>query len=95
MGWNEAKVSIGEDGFGVFYCGQCSVSVYVNAVAEGRELFGHSYGGFWSWLMVGPMRFRLLLIEMDYGVSYSCSCVVAYTMKVAYGLLLVVRLVVC
>lgn len=94
MGWNEAKVSIGEDGFGVFYCGQCSVSVYVNAVAKGRELFGHSYGGFSSWLIVGVMRFRLLLIEMDYGGAYGCSWVVAY-MKVAHGFLLVVHLLVC
>ena len=34
---------IGDDGFGDFVCGQCSVSVFVNEAAEGRDLFGKWY----------------------------------------------------
>lgn len=35
-------MTIGDDGFGEFHCGLCSVSVYVNEKAEGRDLFGKS-----------------------------------------------------
>lgn len=40
LGWNQAEVVIGDDGFGTFQCGQCSVSVWVKDDAEGRERFG-------------------------------------------------------
>jgi len=40
LGWSDAEVEIGEDGFGEFVCGQCSVSIFVNKDAEGREKFG-------------------------------------------------------
>jgi alpha-amylase len=43
LGWSDRKVVIGEDGFGEFVCGECSVSVFVNEAAEGRELFGKWY----------------------------------------------------
>lgn len=39
LGWSEQEVEIGADGFGEFPCGQCSVSVFVNKDAEGREKF--------------------------------------------------------
>lgn len=39
LGWSDAEVEIGEDGFGEFPCGQCSVGIYVNKEAEGREQF--------------------------------------------------------
>lgn len=40
LGWSDREVEIGEDGFGEFVCGQCSVSIFVNRDAEGREKFG-------------------------------------------------------
>jgi len=43
LGWNDKKVVIEEDGFGEFVCGETSVSVFVNAAAPGRDLFGKSY----------------------------------------------------
>jgi hypothetical protein len=43
LGWNDAKVKIGDDGFGDFVCGQCSVSIFANEAAEGRDLFGKRY----------------------------------------------------
>ncbi|EHA50355.1 hypothetical protein MCOR27_000199 [Pyricularia oryzae] len=43
LGWSDEEVVIGEDGFGLFKCGQCSVSVYVNKDAEGRERFGEKF----------------------------------------------------
>jgi alpha-amylase len=39
LGWSEGEVTVGEDGFGVFRCGGCSVSVWVKEGAEGREKF--------------------------------------------------------
>lgn len=39
LGWNDREVEIGSDGFGEFPCGQCSVGIYVNKEAEGREKF--------------------------------------------------------
>ena len=43
MGWSDRKVVIGEDGFGEFVCAECSVSVFVNEAAEGRDQFGKRY----------------------------------------------------
>ncbi|KAM7206401.1 Glycoside hydrolase superfamily [Naviculisporaceae sp. PSN 640] len=37
--WERNEVVIGSDGFGVFTCGGCSVSIWVNKEAEGRERF--------------------------------------------------------
>ncbi|KAM0285832.1 hypothetical protein ACHAQH_001294 [Verticillium albo-atrum] len=39
LGWSDREVVIGDDGFGVFVCGQTSVSVFVNREAEGRAKF--------------------------------------------------------
>lgn len=44
LGWarygdGEAEVTIGEDGFGEFQCGSCSVSVWVRRDAQGRDGF--------------------------------------------------------
>lgn len=49
LGWSEGEVTIGEDGFGDFTCGQCSVSVWVNEGALDRSRFteefnSHIYG---------------------------------------------------
>ena len=48
MKWSDEKVLIGEDGFGEFMCSQCSVSVFVNEAAEGRDLFGKRYATYTS-----------------------------------------------
>lgn len=40
LGWSDREVEIGQDGFAEFPCGQCSVSIYVNKEAQGRERFG-------------------------------------------------------
>lgn len=37
LGWSDREVEIGEDGYGEFVCGGCSVSVFVKREAEGRE----------------------------------------------------------
>lgn len=37
LGWSSQRVTIGGDGFGDFVVGGCSISVYVNEAAEGRE----------------------------------------------------------
>ena len=37
LAWSEGVVKIGDDGFGEFRCGQCSVSVWVNKDAERRN----------------------------------------------------------
>lgn len=39
LGWSEGDVVIGDDGFGDFTCGSCSVSIWVRHDAEGRERF--------------------------------------------------------
>lgn len=39
LGWSDRQVTIDQDGFGVFVCGQTSVSVFVNQDADGREKF--------------------------------------------------------
>lgn len=39
LGWSDREVEIGEDGYGTFVCGQCSVSIFVNKDAEGRDRF--------------------------------------------------------
>jgi len=39
LNWQANQVVIGADGFGVFTCGQTSVSIWVNMAAEGREKF--------------------------------------------------------
>lgn len=39
LGWSQGEVIIGHDGFGEFTCGGCSVSVWVNSKAEGRDKF--------------------------------------------------------
>ena len=39
LGWAQSEVVIGDDGCGEFTCGGCSVSVWVNSEAEGRERF--------------------------------------------------------
>ncbi|KAI0180697.1 glucan 1,4-alpha-maltohexaosidase [Hypoxylon sp. FL1284] len=39
LGWSDRRVTIGQDGFGVFACGQTSVSVFVNRDADGRDKF--------------------------------------------------------
>ncbi len=43
LGWGEGEVVIGEDGFGEFTCGQCSVSVWVRDDAEGRDKFKEEF----------------------------------------------------
>ncbi|KAG8163835.1 hypothetical protein KVR01_005753 [Diaporthe batatas] len=43
LDWSDAEVEIGQDGFGEFVCGQCSVSVFVNKDADGREKFGQEF----------------------------------------------------
>ncbi|CRK28813.1 hypothetical protein BN1708_004794 [Verticillium longisporum] len=43
LGWSDREVVIGDDGFGVFVCGQTSVSVFVNREAEGRDKFGGEF----------------------------------------------------
>jgi alpha-amylase len=40
LGWSAREVRIGDDGFGVFECGSCSVSVFGRREAKGRERFG-------------------------------------------------------
>ena len=40
LGWEGGEVVIGQDGWGKFPVGGCSVSVFVNKGAEGRERFG-------------------------------------------------------
>lgn len=40
LGWQDRQVHIGDDGFGLFSVGNCSVSIFVNKDAEGRDLFG-------------------------------------------------------
>jgi alpha-amylase len=40
LGWEQAEVEIGEDGFGVFTVGGCSASVWVRHDAKGRDKFG-------------------------------------------------------
>ena len=40
LGWETTEVEIGEDGFGIFPCGGCSCSIFVNKAAKGRDLFG-------------------------------------------------------
>ncbi|ATY59031.1 glucan 1,4-alpha-maltohexaosidase precursor [Cordyceps militaris] len=43
LGWSEGAVTIGQDGFGDFTCGQCSVSVWVREGAEGRDRFSEKF----------------------------------------------------
>ena len=40
MGWNSQTVHIGDDGFGVFPVGSCSVSIFAKKDAPGRDKFG-------------------------------------------------------
>ena len=40
LGWQDREVHIGDDGFGVFSVGSCSVSIFVNSKAMGRDRFG-------------------------------------------------------
>lgn len=40
LGWSDRQVEIGDDGFGNFACGSCSVSVFVHKDAKGREKLG-------------------------------------------------------
>ncbi|EXJ55086.1 alpha-amylase [Cladophialophora yegresii CBS 114405] len=40
MGWESGEVHIGDDGFGMFSVGSCSVSIFVKKDAPGREKFG-------------------------------------------------------
>lgn len=40
LGWQDREVRVGDDGFGVFSVGSCSVSVFVNKAAQGRDRFG-------------------------------------------------------
>jgi alpha-amylase len=40
LGWESGEVEIDGEGWGMFKVGGCSVSVWVNGEAEGRELFG-------------------------------------------------------
>ena len=40
LGWAQREVKIGDDGFGMFPCGSCSVSVFAKKDAKGREKFG-------------------------------------------------------
>ncbi|KAI6084310.1 glycoside hydrolase family 13 protein [Hypoxylon rubiginosum] len=43
LGWSDRQVTIDQDGFGVFVCGQTSVSVFVNQDADGREKFAEKF----------------------------------------------------
>jgi alpha-amylase len=43
LGWESIEVQIGRDGWGKFPVGSCSVSVYVNRDAKGRDRFGKFY----------------------------------------------------
>lgn len=40
MGWSNTEVVIGDDGFGMFPVGSCSIGVFVNKRAGGRDKFG-------------------------------------------------------
>lgn len=40
LGWEQGEVIIGEDGWATFRCPGTSLSVWVNAAAEGRDRFG-------------------------------------------------------
>ena len=40
LGWNDQEVKIDDDGYGLFPCAECSVSIYVKKDAEGRDRFG-------------------------------------------------------
>jgi alpha-amylase len=40
LGWESVEVHIGDDGFGTFSVGSCSVSIFVKKDAPGRERFG-------------------------------------------------------
>jgi alpha-amylase len=42
LDWEQDTVVIDDDGFGVFSCGQTSVSVWVNKLAEGRGRFSEA-----------------------------------------------------
>lgn len=42
LGWSDAEVTIGDDGFGDFVCGGTSVSIFVNREAEGRDKFNET-----------------------------------------------------
>jgi len=46
LGWSDERVQIGDNGKASFFCGETSVSVFVNEKAPGRELFGKSKGAF-------------------------------------------------
>lgn len=44
LGWSSERVIIDKDGFGIFFVSAKSVSVWVNAAAEGRNTLGrHLY----------------------------------------------------
>lgn len=44
LGWSSERVIIDKDGFGIFFVSAMSVSVWVNAAAEGRNTLGrHLY----------------------------------------------------
>lgn len=49
LGWESAEVTIGEDGFGTFPVGGCSVSVYVRKDAAGRDKFGQFDSRIYDW----------------------------------------------
>ncbi|KIW63530.1 hypothetical protein, variant [Phialophora macrospora] len=40
LGWESVEVHVGDDGFGTFPVGSCSVSIFVKKDAPGRERFG-------------------------------------------------------
>ena len=40
LGCEQKEVEIGEDGFGVFAVGSCSVAIYARSDSQGRDLFG-------------------------------------------------------
>ena len=40
LGWSQERVTIGDDGFGLFDIPGVSVAIYVNEKAEGRDRFG-------------------------------------------------------
>jgi alpha-amylase len=40
LGWEQSEVIIGNDGWGNFPVGSCSVSIFVNSKAQGRDRFG-------------------------------------------------------
>lgn len=40
LGYSDRKVKIDEDGYGLFACSPCKVSIYVREDAEGRDRFG-------------------------------------------------------